>query len=52
MLYEVITGIVAATGLSGRDRVQNMPIRRFSIQLGGEAVRVGQALGFRSYNFV
>jgi len=40
-------GIVAATGLSGRDRVQNMPIRRFSIQLGGEAVRVGQALGFR-----
>jgi 2-dehydropantoate 2-reductase len=43
-------GVAAATGLSGRDRVASTTIRRFSIQLGGEAVRVGQALGFRLVN--
>jgi 2-dehydropantoate 2-reductase len=43
-------GISAATGLSGRDRDGNTAIRRFSITLGGEAVRVGQALGFRLVN--
>lgn len=43
-------GVAAATGLSGRDRAANTAIRRFSIKLGGEAVRVGQALGFRLVN--
>lgn len=43
-------GVAAATGLAGRERAGNTVIRRFSIQLGGEAVRVGQALGFRLVN--
>lgn len=40
-------GIAAATGMSGRERDHNTAIRRFSIKLGAEAVRVGQALGYR-----
>ncbi|MCC6534395.1 MAG: 2-dehydropantoate 2-reductase [Burkholderiales bacterium] len=40
-------GVAAATGLSGKERDTNETIRRFSIKLGGEAVRVGQALGFQ-----
>ena len=43
-------GVAAATGLAGRDRAEHTAIRRFSIGLGGEAVRVGQALGFRLVN--
>ena len=43
-------GVSAATGLSGRDRDANTALRRFTIKLGGEAVRVGQALGFRLVN--
>ena len=39
-------GISAATGLSGNDLARVDPVRRFSIRLGGEAVRVGQALGY------
>ena len=39
-------GVSAATGMSGNDRDRSEPIRRFSIHLGGEAVRVGQALGY------
>ena len=39
-------GVSAATGLTGSDCDRNDAIRRFSIQLGGEAVRVGQALGY------
>ncbi|MBX3502310.1 MAG: 2-dehydropantoate 2-reductase [Alphaproteobacteria bacterium] len=39
-------GVSAATGLTGSDCDRNDTIRRFSIQLGGEAVRVGQALGY------
>ena len=33
------------TGLGGNDIDRHDAIRRFSIRLGGEAVRVGQALG-------
>ena len=40
-------GVSAATGLSGRECDRNDAIRRFTIQLGGEAVRVGQALGYQ-----
>lgn len=40
-------GICAATGLTGRDCDSNEVIRRFSIQVGGEAVRVGRALGYQ-----
>jgi 2-dehydropantoate 2-reductase len=39
-------GVSAATGLSSGDCDRNDAIRRFSIKLGGEAVRVGQALGY------
>lgn len=40
-------GVSAATGLPGRECDANDAIRRFSIKLGGEAVRVGQALGYQ-----
>ncbi|MGH8638616.1 MAG: ketopantoate reductase family protein [Burkholderiales bacterium] len=40
-------GVAAATGMSGKDRDNHEAIRRFSIKLGGEAVRVGQALGYQ-----
>ena len=40
-------GVAAATGMSGKDRDNHEAIRRFSIRLGGEAVRVGQALGYQ-----
>lgn len=39
-------GVSAATGLTGRECDANTALRRFSIQLGGQAVRVGQALGY------
>ena len=39
-------GVSAATGLAGNERDRNDVIRRFSIQLGGEAVRIGQAQGY------
>ena len=38
--------VSAATGLSGNDMDRHAAIRRFSIRLGGEAVRIGQALGY------
>jgi 2-dehydropantoate 2-reductase len=40
-------GVSAATGLSSGDCDRNDAIRRFAIRLGGEAVRVGQALGYQ-----
>ena len=40
-------GVSAASGLSGNDIRQNERIRRLIIRLGGEGVRVGQALGYR-----
>jgi 2-dehydropantoate 2-reductase len=43
-------GVAAATGMSGRERDNNEAIRRFSIKLGSEAVRVGQALGYQLVN--
>ncbi len=39
-------GISAATGLSGNECDRDARIRRFSLRVGGEAVRVGQALGY------
>ncbi len=39
-------GISAATGLSGNDCDRDPRIRRLSLRIGGEAVRVGQALGY------
>ncbi|MBV9736233.1 MAG: 2-dehydropantoate 2-reductase [Acidisphaera sp.] len=39
-------GVAAATGLAGNDADRDDAIRRFAIRLGGEAVRVGQALGY------
>jgi 2-dehydropantoate 2-reductase len=38
--------VSAATGLSGNDMDRDAAIRHFSIRLGGEAVRIGQALGY------
>src|SRR5271170_158836 len=40
-------GIGAATGLSGNGMDRHDRIRHLSIRLGGEAVRVGQALGYQ-----
>ena len=39
-------GVSAATGLSSSDCARNDTIRRFQIQLAGEAIRIGQALGY------
>jgi 2-dehydropantoate 2-reductase len=39
-------GISAATGLSGNDCDRDEAIRRFSIRIGSEGVRIGQALGY------
>src|SRR6516162_8868274 len=40
-------GLSACTGLSGSEMLQNEPVRRFATRLGGEAIRVGQALGYQ-----
>jgi 2-dehydropantoate 2-reductase len=39
-------GLSAGTGLTGAQMLESEPIRRFSIRLGSEAIRVGQALGY------
>ena len=41
------TAVSAATGLSGAQMAQNETIRRFQARLGSEAIRIGQALGYR-----
>jgi 2-dehydropantoate 2-reductase len=40
-------GISAATGLNGNDMRQDDRVRGVMVKLGGEAVKVGQALGYR-----
>ena len=40
-------GVTAATGLTSGDCLRNDTIRRFQVRLAGEAIRVGQALGFQ-----
>jgi 2-dehydropantoate 2-reductase len=40
-------GVTAATGLTSGECLRNETIRRFQIRLAGEAVRVGQALGYQ-----
>jgi len=40
-------GVTAATGLTSGDCLRNDRIRAFQIRLGGEAIRVGQALGYQ-----
>ena len=39
--------VAAATGLTSGDCLRNESIRRFQIRLAGEAIRVGQALGYQ-----
>src|SRR5882724_11577667 len=39
-------GVTAATGLTSGGCLKNPAIRRFQIALAGEAIRVGQALGY------
>src|SRR5689334_6055642 len=39
-------GVTAATGLTSSACLRNPAIRRFQIALAGEAIRVGQALGY------
>ncbi|HZQ75179.1 MAG TPA: 2-dehydropantoate 2-reductase [Burkholderiales bacterium] len=39
--------VTAATGLTTGDTMRDAKIRRFSIRLAGEGVRVGRALGFQ-----
>ena len=43
-------GVSAATGLGGNEIDRHDALRRFSIRLGGEAVRIGQALGYQLEN--
>ncbi len=43
-------GVSAATGMGGNARDSHDAVRRICIQLGGEAVRVGQALGYKLGN--
>jgi 2-dehydropantoate 2-reductase len=40
-------GVSAATGMGGNARDRHDAVRRICIRLGGEAVRVGQKLGYR-----
>jgi 2-dehydropantoate 2-reductase len=40
-------GVSAATGLTSGDCTRNPAIRRFQLRLAGEAIRVGQALGYQ-----
>jgi 2-dehydropantoate 2-reductase len=40
-------GVTAATGLTSGECLRDSAIRRFQISLAGEAVRVGQALGYQ-----
>src|SRR5665213_3645348 len=40
-------GVSACTGLSGSQITDNETIRHFQARLAGEAIRVGQALGYR-----
>ena len=40
-------GVSACTGLSGPAMVRSEPVRHFSTRLGSEAIRVGQAHGYR-----
>ena len=39
-------GVSAATGLTGSQCDGNTVLRRFAIQLGGESIKVGRALGY------
>ena len=39
-------GLSACTGLTSNQILDNEPVRRFSMRLGSEAIRVGQALGY------
>ena len=43
-------GVSAVTGLTSPQCDRNPAVRRFAIQLGGEAVRVAQALGYQLEN--
>jgi 2-dehydropantoate 2-reductase len=40
-------GVSAGTGLSGVEITQNEPIRHFQARLGSEAIRIGEALGYK-----
>jgi 2-dehydropantoate 2-reductase len=40
-------GVSACTGLSGANMAQNEAIRRFQARLGSEAIRIGEALGYK-----
>jgi 2-dehydropantoate 2-reductase len=40
-------GLSACTGLTGADMIANERVRHFSLRLGSEAIRVGQARGYQ-----
>lgn len=42
----MVNGISACTGMKGKDMAAWETSRRVSIRLGGEAIRIGQALGY------
>src|SRR5262249_56267871 len=41
------TGVSACSGLSGAQIAQNEAIRHFQARLGSEAIRIGQARGYK-----
>jgi 2-dehydropantoate 2-reductase len=43
----MFNGVSACTGLVNRDIILDDTLRRFTLRLGSEAVRVGQALGYQ-----
>lgn len=46
VINSMYNGLSAVTGLSSREMIQQKEVRRLSLRLGGEAVRVGRALGY------
>jgi 2-dehydropantoate 2-reductase len=47
VMNSMANGVSACTGLPGAQITQNEPIRHFQARLGSEAIRVGQALGYK-----
>src|SRR5438309_5876723 len=44
---QMANGVSACTGLSGAQIAQNQAIRHFQARLGSEAIRIGEARGYR-----
>jgi 2-dehydropantoate 2-reductase len=47
VMNSMANGVSACTGLPGAQITQNDPIRHFQARLGSEAIRIGEALGYK-----